>query len=80
MIAASGVPGIARVGIVVPKRLGGAVERNKLRRRLREISRRGASSLTAGTDYVVVVNEMVDFQKLEDEWIRALERKKSSDS
>ena len=45
----------ARVGFTVSKRVGNAVERNRVRRRLREIARlAAASSLRAGHDYVLI--------------------------
>src|SRR5262245_15108065 len=47
--------GPARVGFTVSRRVGGAVERNRLRRQLREIVRLSAAAgLKAGSDYVVV--------------------------
>src|SRR5829696_442847 len=47
--------GPVRVGFTVSKKVGGAVERNRVRRRLREIVRLCApESLRAGHDYVVI--------------------------
>jgi len=47
--------GPARVGFTVSRRVGGAVERNRLRRQLREIVRLSATTgLNAGSDYVLV--------------------------
>src|SRR5271168_1638425 len=47
--------GAARVGFTVSKKVGGAVERNRVRRRLREIVRLSAAqNLHGGSDYVVV--------------------------
>ena len=44
-----------RVGLTVTKSVGGAVERNRVRRRLREIVRlSGAEGMQPGRDYVVV--------------------------
>ena len=41
----SRAPGPRRVGVVTPRRLGGSVERNRVRRRLREAYRRGKGLL-----------------------------------
>jgi ribonuclease P protein component len=47
--------GPARFGFTVSKKVGNAVERNRVRRRLREIVRLSAASrLRAGHDYVLV--------------------------
>lgn len=43
-----------RVGITVGKKLGHAVVRNRVRRRLREVYRLNESSLTPGWDIVLV--------------------------
>jgi ribonuclease P protein component len=50
-----GDQGPARVGFTVSKKVGGAVERNRVRRRLRELVRVSfAERLQAGTDYVLI--------------------------
>jgi len=47
--------GPPRVGFTVSKKVGGAVERNRVRRRLRELVRVSfAERLQAGTDYVLI--------------------------
>ena len=47
--------GPARVGFTVSRKVGTAVERNRVRRRLREAVRRSASrEMLAGHDYVIV--------------------------
>ena len=53
--AAAGDPVVARVGLTVTKKTGNAVERNRIRRRLREALRHaGTLSTEPDTDYVVV--------------------------
>jgi ribonuclease P protein component len=46
--------GPARVGFTVSKKVGNAVERNRVRRRLREIVRLSPLPLPDGHDYVLV--------------------------
>ena len=46
--------GVNRVGYTVSTKLGGAVIRNRIRRRLREIVRLNASDLRPGWDIVLV--------------------------
>jgi len=47
--------GPARVGFTVSKKVGGAVERNRVRRRLREVVRLSAArNPRSGSDYVLV--------------------------
>ena len=44
----------ARVGIATPKTLGGAVERNRVRRRLRALVREHYGTLPSGIDLLVI--------------------------
>lgn len=46
--------GRSRLGLTVGKKVGGAVTRNRIRRRLREIYRLHEAELPAGRDLVVV--------------------------
>ena len=46
--------GVNRLGYTVSSKLGGAVVRNRVRRRLREIARLNAPGLKTGWDLVVV--------------------------
>ncbi len=43
-----------RIGLSTPRRLGGAVERNQVRRRLRELLRERYADLAAGWDVLVI--------------------------
>jgi ribonuclease P protein component len=43
-----------RLGLAVSRRVGNAVARNRVKRRVREWFRRERSSLPAGTDWVVI--------------------------
>jgi ribonuclease P protein component len=45
----------ARLGLAVPKAVGTAVVRNRIKRRLRELFRERSSELPADHDYVLVV-------------------------
>jgi ribonuclease P protein component len=68
--------GPARVGFTVSRKVGGAVERNRVRRRLREIVRL-APSLPGGHDYVLVGRRAalsVPFERICDDFRRALRR------
>jgi ribonuclease P protein component len=70
--------GPARVGFTVSKKVGGAVERNRVRRQLREIVRLSAATgLAAGSDYVVVGRKAalgIPFRRLADDFTGALKR------
>jgi ribonuclease P protein component len=44
---------LSRIGLTVPSSLGGAVERNRLKRRLREAARRHLEELGPGWDLVL---------------------------
>jgi ribonuclease P protein component len=46
--------GPVRVGFTVSKKVGNAVERNRVRRRLREVVRRAAAGMQPGHDYVLI--------------------------
>jgi ribonuclease P protein component len=47
--------GPARVGFTVSKKVGNAVERNRVRRRLREVVRlSGSNQMRSGHDYVLI--------------------------
>jgi ribonuclease P protein component len=66
-----------RVGFVTSKRIGGAVVRNRLRRRLREIVRTEQQRVRPGFWFVVVARAAAvraTPAELKDEWLRLAER------
>ena len=69
--------GSSRVGIVSSRRLGSAVVRNRLRRRLREIVRRHQHDLRQGLWIVLIARRdaaKANYRGLEDEWLRLAKR------
>ena len=73
-----GVGGPVRVGFTVSKKVGNAVERNRVRRRLREIVRlTAAADLPCGHDYVLIGRRAalsLPFERLSEDFKRALRR------
>ena len=66
-----------RAGFVTSGRLGGAVVRNRVRRRLREIVRRHQDQLRQGFWFVIIARHeaaTASFRELEDEWLRLARR------
>ena len=66
-----------RAGFVTSKRIGGAVVRNRIRRRLRDIVRKEQMRLRPGFWFVVVARPATtraSYQELKDEWLRLAER------
>ena len=69
--------GINRVGITTGKKLGHAVVRNRVRRRLREVYRLNEDKFTPGWDIVVVARSRcikADFCKLTDAYLSLAEK------
>jgi ribonuclease P protein component len=70
--------GPARVGFTMSRKVGGAVERNRLRRQLKEVVRLSATtSLKAGNDYVLIGRRAgleISFVKLSVDFAGALKR------
>ncbi len=70
--------GPARFGFTVSKKVGNAVERNRVRRRLREIVRTaGSSRIRTGHDYVLIGRRAalkVPFVRIAEEFEGALRR------
>ena len=66
-----------RAGFVTSGRLGGAVVRNRVRRRLREIVRRHQHELRLGFWFVIIARyeaATATYDALEDEWLRLARR------
>lgn len=66
-----------RAGIVTSRRVGGAVVRNRVRRRLREIVRRHQARVRPGFWLVTIARPpaaRASYRALEDEWLRLAER------
>jgi ribonuclease P protein component len=66
-----------RAGFVTSGRLGGAVVRNRVRRRLREIVRRHQHELRQGVWFVIIARHeaaTASYGALEDEWLRLARR------
>jgi ribonuclease P protein component len=60
-----------RVGLITSRRVGGAVDRNRVRRRLREIVRAARPEIVAGTWVTLVARQAAaraTFQSLTAEW------------
>src|SRR5215470_15462097 len=70
--------GAVRVGFTVTKKVGNAPERNRVRRRLREIVRHSAAdALRSGHDYVLIGRRpalSLPFEQLSEDFQRALWR------
>jgi ribonuclease P protein component len=66
-----------RAGFVTSKRIGGAVVRNRVRRRLRDIVRIEQGRLRKGFWFVVIARPAAareSYHGLKDEWLRLAER------
>jgi ribonuclease P protein component len=66
-----------RVGFVTSKRIGRAVVRNRVRRRLRDVVRTQQGRLREGFWFVVVARPAAaraSYRALKDEWLRLAER------
>jgi len=62
----------ARFGLITSRRVGGAVDRNRVRRRLRELCRLNRSLVPAGWLVVVIAKSSAaaaSFADLREEWL-----------
>ena len=74
LIIARNEAGIPRLGLAVSRKVGGAVIRNRLKRRLREIFRRERGLLPEPLDIVVVPQagaDLLSFAELREQFLRA---------
>jgi ribonuclease P protein component len=63
--------GEVRLGIAVPKKIGGAVIRNRIKRRLREVWRELLPDVPAGADYVLLVRTpLAEAEGRDAAWLR----------
>ncbi len=76
VLAAKEIHGF-RAGFVTARRLGGAVVRNRVRRRLREIVRRHQEEIIDAQWIVTIARAKAaraSYRQLEDEWLRLAKR------
>jgi len=69
--------GLWRAGFVTSGRVGGAVIRNRVRRRLREVVRRHQHELRQGIWFVIIARReaaTATYGALKDEWLRLARR------
>lgn len=67
----------ARIGLITSRRVGGAVVRNRVRRRMREIVRAVRPQLKAGVWLALIARQAASratFQALRDEWTLLAQR------
>ena len=67
--------GKPRLGLSVSKKVGTAVNRNKVRRRLKEVFRSSAAELPSDTDIVISARPAAaeaSFEELNEEFLRSL--------
>jgi ribonuclease P protein component len=63
--------GEVRLGIAVPKKIGGAVVRNRIKRRLREVWRELLPEIPTGADYVLLVRQpLAEAESRDAAWLR----------
>jgi len=67
----------AKIGIIASRRFGGAVVRNRAKRRMREVFRRNKSLFSAGASMVVLPRRgmlKASFSSLENHFVDAVEK------
>lgn len=69
--------GNPRLGLSVSKKVGGAVKRNKVRRRLKEIFGSSTTNLPGDSDFVISARPAAaeaSFEELSDEFLKSLHK------
>jgi len=69
----------SRLGVTVSKKLGGAVQRNRIRRRLKEIYRTNEDKLSPGYDVIIVArtrSRYAGYQEIESSVLSLLSKLK----
>lgn len=67
----------AKVGLITSGRIGCAVERNRVRRRLRELARKMRPEIQPGLDLVIIARRSAvsaSFEQLQQDWLRTAEK------
>jgi ribonuclease P protein component len=85
LVAAQAVPGPARLGLVVARKIGNAVRRNRVKRLCRECFRTLPNLVPPGIDLVVIARPGAEGLKLDDvraEWlsVERLVRKRAGEA
>jgi ribonuclease P protein component len=76
-VVTTGIPGVTRLGLVAGRKVGGAVERNRAKRRIRHAMR--AANPPIGLDVVVIASAAVVSAPF-DELVRWLEKALSQEA
>ncbi len=77
LFALPNAAGTCRLGITVTRKVGGAVTRNRVKRRLREIFRRNRAELAPHLDLVINAHRSIDSrdaEELEAEFLRTFKK------